>query len=86
MVDLKEHVMATYRSKIELMPNSFLTENNSFWMANYPEAYARVISPPNENSVQAMKARIEVLEFLNKTNNTAMTKEQWILGWKCSKE
>jgi hypothetical protein len=55
-------------------------------MANYPEVYARVISPSNENSVQAMKARIEVLEFLTKANHTARTKEQWILGWKCSKE
>jgi hypothetical protein len=68
------------------MPNSFLTENNGFWMANYPEVYARVILPSNENSVQAMKARIEVLEFLTKANHTARTKEQWILGWKCSKE
>jgi hypothetical protein len=33
-----------------------------------------------------MKARIEVLEFLTKANHTARTKEQWILGWKCSKE
>ena len=86
MVDLKDHVMARHGSKIELMPNSFLTENNGFWMANYPEVYARVISPSNENSVQAMKARIEVLEFLTKANHTARTKEQWILGWKCSKE
>jgi hypothetical protein len=51
MVDLKDHVMARHRSKIELMPNSFLTENNGFWMANYPEVYARVISPSNENFV-----------------------------------
>lgn len=86
MVDLKDHVMAKHRSKIELMPNSFMTENNGFWMANYPEAYARVISPSNENSVQAMKARIGVLEFLNNANHTTRTKEQWILGWKCSKE
>jgi hypothetical protein len=77
------HVMARHRSKIELMPNSFLTENNGLWMANYPEVYARVISPSNENSVQA---RIEVLEFLTKANHTAKTKEQCILGWKCSKE
>ena len=83
MVDLKDHVMARHRSKIELMPNSFLTENNGLWMANYPEVYARVISPSNENSVQA---RIEVLEFLTKANHTARTKEQCILGWKCSKE
>jgi hypothetical protein len=86
MVDLKDHVMARHRSKIELMPNSFLTENNGLWMANYPEVYARVISPSNGNSVQAMKARIEVLEFLTKANHTARTKEQCILGWKCSKE
>jgi hypothetical protein len=33
-----------------------------------------------------MKARIEVLEFLTKANHTARTKEQCILGWKCSKE
>jgi hypothetical protein len=45
--DLKDHVMATHRSKIELMPNSFLTENNGFWMANYPEVYVRVSSPSN---------------------------------------
>ncbi|CAG2236996.1 unnamed protein product [Mytilus edulis] len=86
MVDLKEHVMAHHRSKIELMPYSFLSENNGFWMANYPETYAKVILPPNENSQEAMKARIEVLEFLNRVDNTNRKKEEWTLGWKCPKE
>ena len=86
MVDLKEHVMAHHRSKIELMPYSFLSENNGFWMANYPETYAKVILPSNENSQEAMKARIEVLEFLNRVDNTNRKKEEWTLGWKCPKE
>ncbi|CAG2256847.1 unnamed protein product [Mytilus edulis] len=86
MVDLKEHVMANHRSKIELMPYSFLSENNGFWMANYPETYAKVILPSNENSQEAMKARIEVLEFLNRVDNTNRKKEDWTLGWKCPKE
>ena len=85
MVDLKEHVMAHHRSKIELMPYSFLSENNGFWMANYPETYAKVILPSNENSQEAMKARIEVLEFLNRVENTNRKKEEWTLGWKCPK-
>ncbi|XP_071151379.1 uncharacterized protein [Mytilus edulis] len=86
MVDLKEHVMAHHRSKIELMPYSFLSENNGFWMANSPETYAKVILPSNENSQEAMKARIEVLEFLNRVDNTNRKKEEWTLGWKCPKE
>ncbi|CAG2237021.1 unnamed protein product [Mytilus edulis] len=86
MVDLKEHVMANHRSKIELMPYSFLRENNGFWMANYPETYAKVILPSNETSQEAMKARIEVLEFLNRVDNTNRKKEDWTLGWKCPKE
>ncbi|XP_063443738.1 uncharacterized protein LOC134724566 [Mytilus trossulus] len=86
MVDLKEHVMAHHRSKIELMPYSFLSENNGFWMANYPETYAKVILPSNENSQEAMKARIEVLEFLNRVDNTNRKKEEWTVGWKCPKE
>ena len=86
MVDLKEHIMTNHRSKIELMPNSFLTENNGFWMANYPETYAKVITPSNENSVEAMKARIEILEFIGRVGNTVRTKEQWVQGWKCPKD
>ncbi|CAC5364595.1 unnamed protein product [Mytilus coruscus] len=86
MVDPKEHIMANHRSKIELMPYSFLSENNGFWMSNYPETYAKVISPSNENSQEAMKARIEVLEFLNRVGNTNRKKEDWTLGWKCPRE
>ncbi|CAC5410327.1 unnamed protein product [Mytilus coruscus] len=86
MVDLKEHIMANHRSKIEIMPYSFLSENNGFWMSNYPETYAKVISPSNENSQEAMKARIEVLEFLNRVGNTNRKKEDWTLGWKCPRE
>ena len=83
MVDLKEHVLASHRSRFEIMPSNFLTENNGFWMANYPETYAQVIQPSNENSVEAMKARIEVLEFIQRVGKTVRTKEQWIQGWKC---
>ncbi|CAG2204370.1 unnamed protein product [Mytilus edulis] len=86
MVDLKEHMMANHRSKIEFMPYSFLSKNNGFWMSNYPETYAKVILPFNENSQEATKARIEVLEFLNRVENTNRKKEDWTLGWKCPKE
>ncbi|XP_052069576.1 neurofilament medium polypeptide-like [Mytilus californianus] len=55
-------------------------------MSNYPETYAKVISPSNENSQEAMKARIEVLEFLNRVGNTNRKKEDWTQGWKCRRE
>ena len=45
VVDLKTHVWKLHRSKIEIMPSTFLSENNGFWMANNPEAYAIVITP-----------------------------------------
>ncbi|CAC5415764.1 unnamed protein product [Mytilus coruscus] len=86
MVDLKEHITANHRSKIELLPYSFLSENNGFWMANYLETYAKVVAPSNENSQEAMKARIEVLEFIQRVGNSIRNKDEWIQGWKCSKE
>ena len=83
---MKEHIWSSHRSRIELMPGSFLSENNGFWMANFPDSYARVIQPSNENSVEAIKARIEVLEFISRVQKTTRTKEQWIAGWKCPKK
>ncbi|CAC5426212.1 unnamed protein product [Mytilus coruscus] len=53
MVDLKEHVMANHRSKIELMPYSFLSENNGFWMSNYPETYAKFQGPSSKRPQNA---------------------------------
>ncbi|CAG2198646.1 unnamed protein product [Mytilus edulis] len=75
MVDLKEHIIANHRSEIELMPYSFVSENDGFWMSNYSKTYAKVISPSIENSQEATKARIEVLEFLNRVGNSNRKKE-----------
>ncbi|CAC5371853.1 unnamed protein product [Mytilus coruscus] len=62
--------MANHRSIIELMTYNFLSENNGFWITNYPDTYAKVISQSTENSQKDMKARIEVLEFINRVGNS----------------
>ena len=43
-------------------------------MAKVLETYAKVISP-NQNSVEAMKARIEVLEFVSRVDKTTRTRD-----------
>ncbi|XP_050411363.2 coiled-coil domain-containing protein 112-like [Patella vulgata] len=82
MVDLKNHAKTHHRSKLELMPTDFFSENNGFWMAIYPEDYRRVIAPSGENTQQAIKARMEVLSFLEKVKNTARTRQEWVQGWR----
>ncbi|CAC5379300.1 unnamed protein product [Mytilus coruscus] len=55
-------------------------------MANYPDTYAKVVAPSNENSQEAMKTRIEVMEFIQRVWNLIRNKDEWIQGLKCSKE
>lgn len=68
------------------MPYSVLSKNNRFWIANYPETYAKVVVSSNENSQEAIKTRIEVLEFIQRVGSLIRNKDKGIQDWKCSKD
>ena len=82
MVDLKEHILEHHRSRLELMPRNFLTENNGFWMAFNPEIYKTVISPSPAESTEAKKARIEVTNAVARWKKPSRSLEEWEEGWK----
>lgn len=68
---------------IEMMPATFLSENNGFLMRTFPEIYSKVITPSAEISGLAMKARIEVINVLERVEETIRTKKQLVKGWGC---
>lgn len=55
-------------------------------MSHYlPDLYAKIVTPSDENSIEAMKARIKVLAFFARVSITTRNREQWIEGWKCKR-
>ncbi|KAK3095097.1 hypothetical protein FSP39_010292 [Pinctada imbricata] len=60
IVDLKDHTKIAHRSKLDVMPPAFFSENNGFWLSFYPADYTRVIKPSSEASEEAIKARREI--------------------------
>ncbi|ESO91868.1 hypothetical protein LOTGIDRAFT_163229 [Lottia gigantea] len=48
--ELRDHVKKEHARKFEDMPKDFFGEGNGFWLAMYPEDFAKLIKPPERRS------------------------------------
>ncbi|XP_060576921.1 uncharacterized protein LOC132734234 [Ruditapes philippinarum] len=82
VTDLNKHCNSRHFVEVNCLPKMFLSLNNCFYFAVYPQDYARLIKPQLFESSIAMDARRIMMQWVEKQHFNPALRDNIRKGWK----